>query len=87
MSFVVVGRIADFESGKGKMVVVNGRHVAGRRRSDGAGRPMPSWDGCRDLGEGEYFLLMDDPASFDGRYFGITQEEELVGRAVLLWGR
>lgn len=28
MSFVAVGRLADFESGKGKKVVVNGRHVA-----------------------------------------------------------
>lgn len=34
MSFVAVGRLADFESGKGKKVVVNGRHVALFRLGD-----------------------------------------------------
>jgi type IV secretory pathway protease TraF len=66
---------------------VNGRHVAARRLADGAGRPMPGWTGCSDLGFGEYFLLMEDPASFDGRYFGVTRTEDLVGRAVPLWTR
>ena len=34
MSFVSVGHVAEFESGKGKMVVVNGRHVALFRLGD-----------------------------------------------------
>jgi conjugative transfer signal peptidase TraF len=71
----------------GEAIWVNGRHVASRRHSDGHGRPMPSWTGCRDLTAGEYFLLMDHPDSFDGRYFGLTHNEDLVGRAVLLWSR
>ena len=71
----------------GKIISINGRRVATRRRSDAAGRPMPWWSGCRDLRHGEYFLLMDNPLSFDGRYFGITRRQELVGRAVLLWAR
>ena len=48
---------------------------------------MPRWTGCRRLSGGEYFLLMDSPLSFDGRYFGVTQRKDLVGRAVLLWAR
>lgn len=64
---------------------INGRRVAERQRFDSAGRPMPRWTGCRWLGDGEYFLLMDSPLSFDGRYFGVTQRKDLVGRAVLLW--
>jgi nitrite reductase (NADH) small subunit len=32
--FVVVGRVADFSPGQGKMVVVNGRHVALFRLGD-----------------------------------------------------
>lgn len=71
----------------GETIRVNGRHVAARRETDGKGRPMPSWTGCRDLAQGEYFLLMGSPDSFDGRYFGLTRREELVGRAVLLWAR
>jgi conjugative transfer signal peptidase TraF len=66
---------------------VNGRRVAKRRSADGKGRPMPWWIGCRDLTTREYFLLMDSPASFDGRYFGVTRMEDLAGRAVLLWAK
>jgi nitrite reductase (NADH) small subunit len=34
VSFVLVGRISDFEQGRGKMVVVHGRHVALFRLGD-----------------------------------------------------
>lgn len=71
----------------GEAIWVNGRHVGARRDADGQGRPMPEWTGCRDLAEGDYFLLMESPDSFDGRYFGVTRREDLVGRAVLLWAR
>ena len=68
-------------------LLINRRRVATRQRVDGAGRPMPWWNGCRHLAAGEYFLLMESPGSFDGRYFGVTRQEELVGQAVLLWKR
>jgi conjugative transfer signal peptidase TraF len=68
-------------------ISINGRSVALRQRTDGAGRLMPSWQGCRRLRAGEYLLLMDSPLSFDGRYFGVTRGSELLGRAHLLWRR
>ena len=71
----------------GEAIWVDGRPVAKRREVDGLGRRMPWWTDCRDLVDGEYFLLMDNPDSFDGRYFGITDRRDLVGRAVLLWAR
>ena len=71
----------------GRSIRINGSRVATRRVSDSAGRPMPWWNGCRRLGQGEYFLLMESPQSFDGRYFGITKARDLVGKAVLLWSR
>jgi conjugative transfer signal peptidase TraF len=71
----------------GRTITINGRTAAVRRRADAAGRTMPWWRGCRVLGPGEIFLLMDSPNSFDGRYFGITRRPDLVGRAVLLWAR
>jgi conjugative transfer signal peptidase TraF len=71
----------------GEAIAVNGRHVAARRSIDGRGRTLPWWTGCRDLAKGEYFMLMNDPGSFDGRYFGVTRAEDLVGGAVLLWAR
>lgn len=65
---------------------VNGRAVAARRKTDRAGRRLPRWSGCRVLGPDEVLLLgVDDPASYDGRYFGPIAAQLVVGRARLLW--
>lgn len=72
----------------GQDILVNGRRVAERLVRDGAGRPMPWWSGCITLRRGAMFLLMaQSSASFDGRYFGPTDRNEIVGRATLLWAR
>jgi conjugative transfer signal peptidase TraF len=72
----------------GTVVFVNGRRIATRAAVDGQGRPMPWWRGCRGLRDGEYFLLMQGvAASFDGRYFGITEASDVVGKAYPLWTR
>lgn len=71
----------------GPMIQVDGRTVAHRLAVDGKRRAMPWWHGCRTLGPREYLLLMDAPESFDGRYFGISKAEQIVGRARPLWTR
>ena len=71
----------------GSILSINGRRVAVRHASDAAGRPMPWWSGCRLLREQESFLLMDNPLSFDGRYFGLTRSGDILGPAELLWAR
>lgn len=68
-------------------IAINGRRVAARQPTDRAGRPMPQWSGCQKLRAGEYFLLMNSPLSFDGRYFGLTRRSDVLGRAELLWRR
>jgi conjugative transfer signal peptidase TraF len=72
----------------GAHVHVNGSPVAERRAVDAARRPLPWWRGCIRLRQGQFFLLMPgNPASFDGRYFGVTEGPQLVGKATLLWRR
>lgn len=72
----------------GEAVFVNGRLEAHRRDVDEAGRPLPWWNGCVDLSRGQLFLLMaGSPDSFDGRYFGLSERREIIGRARLLWAR
>lgn len=84
----VAGVQHDRICGVGPAITVNGRQVATRLAADGQGRPMPWWQGCRVLGKGDYFLLMEGvAASFDGRYFGITGAPDLVGKAYPLWTR
>ena len=68
--------------------MIDGAPVVTRRRLDPHGRPMPWWEGCHRLAAGELFLLMDrSPLSFDGRYFGVTAPDQIIGKAHLLWAR
>ena len=91
MNVPLVKRVAAYAGDEvcalGQEIFINGRWTVGRRRADGRGRPMPLWSGCVRLHGGQIFLLMDDPASFDGRYFGPTEASDVVGRARLLWRR
>lgn len=85
----LVKRVAASEGARicarGDFVLIDGRIAAVRRRTDGRGRALPVWLGCRRLGPGELFLLMDRPDSFDGRYFGTTPARLVVGKALPLW--
>ena len=67
------------------VVSINGTSAANARSTDQHGRPMPVWRGCRVLRADEIFLLNDHPASFDGRYLGVTKRSQIVGRAVPIW--
>jgi conjugative transfer signal peptidase TraF len=88
----IVKRVAavagDVVCASGDAVSIDGRLVAYRLASDRMGRPLPRWEGCKALGAGEFFLLMADaPDSFDGRYFGVTERRDVIGRLVPLWTR
>ena len=91
MNVPLVKRVAAYAGDEvcafGQEIFVNGRWIAERRTADGAGRPMPMWSGCVRLRGDQLFLLMDAPASFDGRYFGVTNGADIIGKARLLWAR
>lgn len=77
----------DMVCARGEQVFINGRRAALRQLTDGRGRPMPNWGGCILLRGRQLFLLADNPASFDGRYFGVTDAKDVIGKARLLWNR
>lgn len=53
---------------------------------DGRGRPLPKWQGCRIVGEGELFVMNWQSAnSLDGRYFGFLPASSVIGRALPVW--
>lgn len=66
---------------------VNGSFAATLLQHDKLGRSLPSRRGCMVLRQGMFLLLMDHPASFDGRYFGPTLRSDIVGKAEPLWVR
>ncbi len=70
------------------IITVDGVPVATRKSTDGQGRPLPAWTGCRVLAKDEIFLLMTGaPDSFDSRYFGPVSLNAVIGRLTLLWQR
>lgn len=83
----IVARDGDDVCALGQGIFVNGIWVAARRAADRQGHPLPWWSGCERLRGGRVFLLMDAPDSFDGRYFGPVDEDDLIGKAVPLWLR
>ena len=66
-------------------ISINGKVIAEMLEKDRNGRPLPSWEGCMRLVEGEYFLLQPHPHSFDSRYFGPVLRCDIIGVARPLW--
>lgn len=69
----------------GPHTLINGRIIALAQWTDGLGRALPIWQGCRALAAGDVFLIARDPRSFDSRYFGPLGRHNIVGRGVPVW--
>lgn len=70
----------------GATVAVDGTPVASALARDRRGRALPVWQGCRQLGANEVFLLNPEIRdSLDGRYFGPLPLSAVIGVAVPLW--
>ncbi|SFN38435.1 conjugative transfer signal peptidase TraF [Bradyrhizobium sp. Rc3b] len=53
---------------------------------DRRGKPLPKWQGCRVVGDGELFLMnWQSGDSLDGRYFGFLPASNVIGRALPVW--
>jgi conjugative transfer signal peptidase TraF len=70
----------------GRTIAVDGIDVGQAQERDGRGRPLPVWDGCRAIADGDVFLMnWQSPDSLDGRYFGPLPASAVIGRAVPVW--
>ena len=82
----VVGLPGDAACVSGHILRLNGRPIALQLHVDGRHRPLPRWGGCRRLAADEVLLLGEaGNASFDGRYFGPSTRDSILGRAELIW--
>jgi conjugative transfer signal peptidase TraF len=67
-------------------ITVDNIALGDARERDSRGRPLPVWQGCRAVAEGEVFLMNWQSAdSLDGRYFGVLPITAIIGRAEPLW--
>jgi conjugative transfer signal peptidase TraF len=64
------------------IITVDKIRVGEAREHDSRGRPLPVWQGCRVVADGEVFLMNRQSAdSLDGRYFGVLPMSAIIGRA------
>jgi conjugative transfer signal peptidase TraF len=68
------------------VVTVDKIEIGTAREHDRGGRPLPIWQGCHVIADGEVFLMNWRSAdSFDGRYFGALPTSSIIGTAEPLW--
>ena len=67
-------------------ITVDKVKVGEAHERDSRGRPLPIWEGCRVVADGEVFLMNWQSAdSLDGRYFGVLPASAIIARAEPLW--
>ena len=70
----------------GVTITVDGVPMGEALERDHRGRPLPIWQGCRLVVEGELFLMnWQVRDSLDGRYFGPLPASAVIGRAIPLY--
>jgi conjugative transfer signal peptidase TraF len=69
-----------------RTITVDGNVMGDALDRDHWGRPLPVWQGCHVIANGEVFLMNRwSEYSLDGRYFGPLPTASIVGRADPLW--
>lgn len=69
-----------------RTITVDGIAMGDALARDTRGRPLPDWQGCKRVSDGQVFLMNWQSAdSFDGRYFGLLSRATIVGRADPVW--
>jgi len=70
----------------GNAITVDGIAMGDALDHDRRGRPLPIWQGCRVVADGELFLMnWQVRDSLDGRYFGPLPVSSVIGRATPLY--
>ncbi len=70
----------------GLTIAVDGIDVGDAHERDGHGRPLPAWQGCHLIADGDVFVMNWQSAdSLDGRYFGPLPASAVIGKAVPVW--
>ena len=70
----------------GLTIAVDGIDVGQAHKRDARGHPLPVWQGCRVIADGDVFVMnWQSTDSLDSRYFGPLPASAVIGRAVPVW--
>ncbi len=70
----------------GNAITVDAVRFGDALDQDRRGRPLPIWQGCRKVADGDIFLMNVSVAdSLDGRYFGPIAASTVIGQATPLY--
>jgi conjugative transfer signal peptidase TraF len=70
----------------GPTIAIDGIDVGRANERDGRGRPLPVWQGCQIIADGDVFVMNWQSAdSLDSRYFGPLPASAVIGKAVPVW--
>ena len=70
----------------GRNVTIDDIPLGEARERDNRGRDLPVWQGCRQLADGDIFLMNPEIGdSLDGRYFGPFPAAAVIGRAIPIY--
>jgi conjugative transfer signal peptidase TraF len=70
----------------GNAITVDDVRFGDALERDRRGRPLPVWQGCRKVADGDIFLMNVSVAdSLDGRYFGPIAANAVIGQATPLY--
>jgi conjugative transfer signal peptidase TraF len=70
----------------GRTITVDATAMGEALDHDRRSRPLPVWQGCRVIAEGQVFLMnWQSEDSLDGRYFGPLPATTIVGEAAPVW--
>lgn len=61
-------------------VLINGAKTADIQKEDSRGRPMRPFIGIHVLGHDEFWVMSEEPQSFDSRYFGPIKPANIAGK-------
>lgn len=80
----VAAREGDRVCRSGRAAWIAGRQVVIAFGTDRVGKPLPVWQGCYQLQDGQLFVLGTHSESFDSRYFGPIDRDQVIGVATPL---
>lgn len=67
-------------------ITIDGIAMGDALDRDSRGRPLPAWEGCQRIPDGQVFLMnWQSEDSLDGRYFGLLSRTSVVGHADPIW--